>query len=54
MFLSFLAGSKVKRIIGRTVEEARARGWEEPVNGDLIEAAEQVGHIYRRAAFKGG
>ena len=28
---------------GHTVEEARARGWEELANGALIEAAEQAG-----------
>ncbi len=28
---------------GHAVEEARARGWEELANGELIEAAEQVG-----------
>jgi hypothetical protein len=30
-------------LIGHTVEEARARGWEELANGELIEAAEQAG-----------
>jgi len=30
-------------LTGHTVEEARARGWEELANGDLIEAAEQAG-----------
>ena len=30
-------------LIGHTVEEARARGWEELANGALIEAAEQAG-----------
>lgn len=28
---------------GHAVEEARARGWEELANGELIEAAEQAG-----------
>ena len=28
---------------GHAVEEARARGWEELTNGDLIEVAEQAG-----------
>jgi len=28
---------------GHTVEEARARGWEELANGELIDAAEQAG-----------
>jgi len=30
-------------LIGHTVEEARAHGWEELANGELIEAAEQAG-----------
>jgi hypothetical protein len=30
-------------LTGHSVEEARARGWEELSNGDLIEAAEQAG-----------
>jgi len=30
-------------LIGHSVEEARERGWEELVNGVLIEAAEQAG-----------
>jgi hypothetical protein len=30
-------------LIGHTVEEARARGWEELANGELIDAAEQAG-----------
>ena len=29
--------------VGHTVEEARAHGWEELANGELIEAAEQAG-----------
>ncbi len=29
--------------IGHAVEEARAQGWEELANGDLIEAAEHAG-----------
>ena len=30
-------------LIGHAVEEARARGWEELANGELIDAAEQAG-----------
>lgn len=30
-------------LIGHTIEEARAHGWEELANGALIEAAEQTG-----------
>lgn len=30
-------------LTGHRVEEARARGWEELVNGELIEVAEQAG-----------
>jgi hypothetical protein len=30
-------------LTGHTVEEARALGWEELKNGELIEAAEQAG-----------
>jgi hypothetical protein len=30
-------------LIGHIVEEARARGWEEFKNGELIDAAEQAG-----------
>jgi hypothetical protein len=30
-------------LIGHTVEEAWARGWEELANGELIDAAEQAG-----------
>jgi hypothetical protein len=30
-------------LTGHSVEEARARGWEELANGDLIDAAEQAG-----------
>ena len=30
-------------LVGHTVEEARARGWEELVNGALIDVAEQAG-----------
>ena len=30
-------------LTGHTVEEARARGWEELSNGELIEVAEQAG-----------
>lgn len=30
-------------LTGHSVEEARARGWEELANGELIEAAEQAG-----------
>jgi predicted nuclease of predicted toxin-antitoxin system len=30
-------------LTGHSVEEARARGWEELVNGELIEAAEKTG-----------
>jgi hypothetical protein len=30
-------------LIGHTVEEARARGWEELENGELIDVAEQAG-----------
>ena len=30
-------------LTGHAVEEARARGWEELANGDLIDAAEQNG-----------
>lgn len=30
-------------LTGHSVAEARARGWEELANGDLIEAAEQAG-----------
>jgi predicted nuclease of predicted toxin-antitoxin system len=30
-------------LTGHSVEEARARGWEELANGELIDAAEQAG-----------
>lgn len=30
-------------LTGHSVEEARSRGWEELVNGELIDAAEQAG-----------
>ena len=30
-------------LTGHSVEEARAHGWEEPENGELIEAAEEAG-----------
>jgi hypothetical protein len=30
-------------LTGHSVEEARARGWEELVNGDLFDAAERAG-----------
>src|ERR1700733_13016802 len=30
-------------LAGHTVEEARARGWEELANGELIDVAEQAG-----------
>jgi len=30
-------------LVGHSVEEARAHGWEELANGELIEAAEQAG-----------
>lgn len=30
-------------LAGHTVEEARAHGWEELANGELIEAAEKAG-----------
>jgi hypothetical protein len=30
-------------LIGHTVEEARARGWDQLVNGELIAVAEQAG-----------
>jgi hypothetical protein len=30
-------------LTGHTVEEARSRGWEEMVSGELIDAAEQAG-----------
>jgi hypothetical protein len=30
-------------LVGHSVEEARAHDWEELVNGELIEAAEQAG-----------
>ena len=30
-------------LTGHSVEEARARGWEELANGELIEAAEEAG-----------
>jgi hypothetical protein len=30
-------------LLGHSVEEARARGWEELVNGELLQAAEQAG-----------
>jgi hypothetical protein len=30
-------------LLGHSVEEARARGWEELANGELIDAAEQAG-----------
>jgi hypothetical protein len=30
-------------LTGHSVEEARARGWDELTNGELIEVAEQAG-----------
>ena len=35
----------VRFLIGHTVEEERAHGWEELTNGALIDAAEQAGFV---------
>ena len=46
MFVLFDNGTPrglVRFLTGHSVEEARARGWEELTNGELIDAAEQAG-----------
>jgi len=46
MFVLFDNGTPrglARFLTGHSVEEARARGWEELANGELIDAAEQAG-----------